>query len=83
MEFVAEIDIMPHTELLDPQGNAVLQNMKYLDIHGVLNVRIGRHVTMAVEAGSAEEAREKVEVACQKLLANQIMESYQYILNPK
>jgi phosphoribosylformylglycinamidine (FGAM) synthase PurS component len=38
---------------------------------------------MAVEAGSAEEAREKVEVACQKLLANQIMESYQYILNPK
>ncbi|MEY3194038.1 MAG: phosphoribosylformylglycinamidine synthase subunit PurS [Bacteroidota bacterium] len=83
MEFVAEIDIMPHTELLDPQGSAVLHNMKYLDIHGVLNVRIGRHVTMVVEAQSEEEAREKVEAACQKLLANQIMESYHYVLIAK
>jgi phosphoribosylformylglycinamidine synthase len=68
---------------LDPQGSAVLHNMKYLDIHGVLNVRIGRHVTMVVEAQSEEEAREKVEAACQKLLANQIMESYHYVLIAK
>lgn len=76
MKFIAEIDIMPHRELLDPQGKAVVNNMKHLEISGVQDVRIGRHVSMALEAGSEVEARQKVETACQKLLANLIMETY-------
>ncbi|MBL7806469.1 MAG: phosphoribosylformylglycinamidine synthase subunit PurS [Saprospiraceae bacterium] len=76
MKFIAEIDIMPHRELLDPQGKAVVNNMKHLEISGVQDVRIGRHVTMSLEANSETEARQKVETACQKLLANLIMETY-------
>jgi phosphoribosylformylglycinamidine synthase PurS subunit len=76
MKFIAEIDIMPHRELLDPQGKAVVNNMKHLDISGVQDVRIGRHVSMTLEAGTEAEARQKVETACQKLLANLIMETY-------
>ena len=76
MKFIAEIDSMPHRELLDPQGKAVVNNMKHLEISGVQDVRIGRHVSMALEAGSEAEARQKVETACQKLLANLIMETY-------
>lgn len=67
---------MPHRELLDPQGKAVVNNMKHLEISGVQDVRIGRHVSMTLEAGSEAEARQKVETACQKLLANLIMETY-------
>ena len=78
MKFVAEIDIMPHKELLDPQGKTVVNNMKHLDLNGITDVRIGRHVRMALEANSEAEARQKVDTACQKLLANPIMESYTY-----
>lgn len=80
MKFSAEIDIMPHDGLLDPQGKAVLNNLKHLHLSDVSDVRIGRHVTIKLEAGTEDEAREKVETACQKLLANQIMENYRYEL---
>lgn len=82
MEFIAEIDIMPHRELLDPQGKAVVNNMKHLDLSGIHDVRIGRHVRMTLEANSETEARQKVETACQKLLANLIMETYTFSIKP-
>jgi len=80
MKFIAEIDIMPHRELLDPQGKAVVNNMKHLDLSGIHDVRIGRHVSMMLEANSETEAREKVDTACKKLLANLIMETYTFDL---
>lgn len=80
MKFIAEIDIMPHRELLDPQGKAVVNNMKHLDLAGIQDVRIGRHVSISLEAGSEAEARQKVDIACQKLLANLIMETYTFEL---
>jgi len=78
MKFIAEIDIMPHRELLDPQGKAVVNNMKHLDLTGIHDVRIGRHVSMTLDANSETEARQKVDTACQKLLANLIMETYSF-----
>jgi phosphoribosylformylglycinamidine synthase len=80
MKYSAEIDIMPHDGLLDPQGKTVLNNLKHLHLSDVSDVRIGRHVSMQFEANGAEEAHEKVETACQKLLANLIVETYRYEL---
>lgn len=76
MKFIAEIKVMPHKELLDPQGKTVRNNLRFIDLEGVADVRIGKHIVMELEADSQEEATEKVEKACQKLLANPIMESY-------
>lgn len=80
MKFTAQIDIMPHAELLDPQGKAVLLGLEHLGLHQVADVRIGKHITLALEAENEAVAWEKVETACQKLLANLIMESYSYQL---
>lgn len=80
MKFIAEIDIMPHKELLDPQGKAVVNNLKHLDLSDISDVRVGRHVSMTLEAANEAEAKQKVETACQKLLANAIMETYAYHL---
>ncbi|MDX2135255.1 MAG: phosphoribosylformylglycinamidine synthase subunit PurS [Saprospiraceae bacterium] len=82
MRFTAEITIMPHPELLDPQGKTVLNNLGHLDLSGVTDVRIGRHVAMQLDAASEEEARRTVEQACQKLLANPIVETFRYHLHP-
>jgi phosphoribosylformylglycinamidine synthase len=71
---------MPHKELLDPQGKAVSHNLKSLNIHEVEDVRIGKHITLTLEAETEEAAREIVDTACRKLLANLIMESFAFEL---
>ena len=71
---------MPLKEILDPQGKAVTGSMKNLDLSEIQNVRIGKHVTLEIEAESEAIAREKVDTACKKLLANLIMESYEFEL---
>ncbi len=78
MRFKAEIDVMPLEALLDPQGKAVSNSMKNIGLPEIDGVRIGRHIRLFVEAPSMEVATEKVEESCKKLLANQIMESYEY-----
>lgn len=80
MKFNAHINVMPQKALLDPQGRAVTSSMKNLNLSEIGNVRIGKHITLDVEAGSEQEAREKVDTACKKLLANPIMETYEFQL---
>mgnify|MGYP006184082159 CR=1 FL=1 len=80
MIFRAEINVMPLKELLDPQGRAVAKNMKNLNLSEITDVRIGKHIHLQVEADNEQQAREKVEMACKKLLANPVMEYYEYEL---
>jgi len=78
MKFRAEIDVMPLKALLDPQGKAVTGSMKNLGLPEIENVRIGKHITLEIEAASKDAASIKVDEACKKLLANQIMEFYEF-----
>lgn len=80
MKFLAEIDVMPLKEILDPQGKAVTGSMKNLGLTEIQHVRIGKHITLEVEAENEVDARAKVDEACKKLLANLIMESYDFEL---
>ena len=68
MKFKAEIEIMPLKSLLDPQGKAVSASMKNIDLAEIDNVRIGKHITLDVEADSLEVAESKVDIACKKIL---------------
>ncbi len=81
MKFKAEIDVMPHDALLDPQGKAVTNSMKNIGLAEIDGVRIGKHIRLFVEADSKALAEEKVDEACKKMLANQIMESYVFSLS--
>ena len=80
MKFKANIDIMPHEALLDPQGKAVTQSMGNLGLDEISNVRIGKHITLFVDADNEELASSKVKDACTKLLCNQIMENFTFEL---
>ena len=71
---------MPKKEILDPQGKAVTGSMKNLGLTEIQNVRIGKHISLEIEADSAETAHNKVDQACKNLLANLIMESYSFSL---
>lgn len=80
MKFHASIEIMPHKVLLDPQGKAVTSGLQNLGMNQIDNVRVGKHITLEIEADDKASAEAKVEEACKKLLANQIMESFEYQL---
>lgn len=80
MKFLAEINVMPQKEILDPQGKAVLIGLQNLGINQVAGVRIGKHITLSVDASSEAEANEVVTNACKKLLANLIMEEFEFTL---
>lgn len=76
--FNASIQVMPHDNLLDPQGKAVSGSMKNLNLAEITNVRIGKHITLQVEAKDKKTAEAKVDEACKKLLANLVMEKYSF-----
>ena len=78
MTFTAQVKVMPLKELLDPQGKAVTESLHNLGLTSVDNVRIGKRVTLSIDAANEAEANEKTELACKKLLANQVMESYSF-----
>jgi len=80
MKFKANIDIMPLEALLDPQGKAVSQSMGNLGLNVISNVRIGKHITLFVDAEDKNQAKNKVDEACEKLLCNKIMENYSFLL---
>lgn len=80
MKFKAHIDVMPLEALLDPQGKAVSNNMGNLGLSEIENVRIGKHITLEIDAADEAEASSKVDKACKELLCNQIMENYNFEL---
>ena len=78
MTYTVQVKVMPLKDLLDPQGKAVTNSMKSIGLPEIDGVRIGRHIRLFVEADSKAAAEEKVTLACQKMLANQIMESFHF-----
>jgi phosphoribosylformylglycinamidine synthase PurS subunit len=77
MTYTVAINVMPLKDLLDPQGKAVLGGLHNLGLKQVGDVRIGKRITLQVAADSAEAALEIGQQAASKLLANQVMESFE------
>ncbi len=82
MRYVARIIITLRPSILDPQGKATLQGLRELGYREVQQLRIGKFIEMHVEASSEEVAREIVKDACDRLLANPVMEDYTFELEP-
>ena len=80
MKYTAHINVMPLKELLDPQGKAVNNSLHNLGLTSVNDVRIGKHISLHVDAVSKDEAEKITREACKKLLANQVMEAFDFTL---
>ena len=76
MTYSVHIKVMPLKDLLDPQGKAVLGGLGSMGLHSIEDVRIGKHITLQVNADSPEQAKEIAEEASKKLLANPVMEYF-------
>lgn len=82
-QYVAHVTVTLRRSILDVQGKTVEHALHSLHMPALGNVRIGKHIEVMVQAPDKERATELVNDACQKLLANPVMEDYHIeILEP-
>jgi phosphoribosylformylglycinamidine synthase PurS subunit len=77
MSYTVQVKVMPLKDLLDPQGKAVKGGLTNLGLKGVEDIRIGKNITLQIEAESADAAKAIADEAAKKLLANPVMEYYE------
>lgn len=82
MTYTVQVKVMPLKELLDPQGKAVMGGLENLGLaNNIQDVRIGKNITLQVEANTPDEAKTIAEEASKKLLANPVMEYFEVSIN--
>ena len=81
MTYTAQVKVMPLKELLDPQGKAVMGGLGNLGLNAVQDVRVGKNITLQIEADTADDAKRIAEEAAKKLLANPVMEYFEIAVN--
>jgi phosphoribosylformylglycinamidine synthase PurS subunit len=74
--FRLEIRVMPRASLLDPQGQAVTRALHALGFDAVVDVRIGKHLVLQLDAATPEEAASRARAMCDRLLANPVTEDF-------
>lgn len=76
--FKAEIKVTLKKTVVDPQGLTIKHSLESLGFKGISEVRIGKFVSVEVEAGDKAGAEGKVKEMCRKLLANPIIEEFSF-----
>ena len=79
MRYVARLHVRPKQEIRDPQGEAVAGALRSLGVD-VANVRTGKELIVTFDAASEDAANDAVRTMGQELLANPVIEVYEYEL---
>lgn len=72
----ARILVTLKTGVLDPQGKAIEAALKSFGIEAIEGVRQGKVFDIEVAAPDREGAESTLKTACEKLLANTVVENY-------
>ena len=75
---IARVIVVPKPVVNDPQGLTVKQGLASLGFREVTDVRIGKYIEVNLEGSSEHEARRRVEEMCRQLLANHVIEDFQF-----
>ena len=78
MLYVANIYVTLKSTVNDPQGNTIVQGLKSLGFSGVQDVRMGKYLTVQLEASDIAQATASVDDMCNQLLANPVIETYRF-----
>lgn len=78
--FKAKVIIKRRPSILDPQGKAVEKGAQHLGLSNIKDTRIGKFIEFTVDTADESSARSEVDEYCRKLLANLIMEDYEFTL---
>ena len=76
----ARITITLKSGVLDPQGKAIANVLGALGFDGIEGVRQGKYIELDLDESDPARARDQIERMCEKLLANTVIENYQFEL---
>ena len=79
--YFAHINVMLRPLVNDPQGLAVRDGLHALGFEGVTAVRVGKRIDVTLDAASAAAAEEQVHQMCDRLLANAVIEDYEFTVS--
>mgnify|MGYP001315433208 CR=1 FL=1 len=63
-------------DVLDPQGKVVQNTLINMGMHNLKSIRQGKNFEIEVNETDPNEAKEKIDIMCKKLLVNLIIEDY-------
>jgi phosphoribosylformylglycinamidine synthase PurS subunit len=72
----ARVTVTLKNGVLDPQGKAIEGALRSLGIEGVASVRQGKTFDIELDATDRALADQALVAACEKLLANTVVENY-------
>lgn len=81
--YKAKIYVTLRPSILDPKGKASHQALQSLGMHAITGVRMGKLIELDITADNEEQAHVLATDACEKLLANTVMEDYTIQISPK
>ena len=76
----AKVYITLKNGILDPQGKTIHHGLEMLGFTGIREVRAGKFIELFFDSVSREQAQQAVEKACKKLLANPVIENYEFVV---
>ena len=74
----ARVTIFYKDSVFDPQGNTLAQSLRRVGFGKVGEVRVGKVVDLQLSHSSRSEAEGDLRKMCEELLANPVIEAYQY-----
>ena len=78
--FEAKVSIRLRPSVLDPAGEAIKSAAIKLGVDGINSLRIGKLIEVTLEANEEKDAKEKIELLCDRLFANKVIEDFHYDL---
>lgn len=72
----ARVVVTLKSGVLDPQGKAIEGALSSLGVEGIASVRQGKIFDIELTAGDPKAAQDALKSACEKLLANTVIENY-------
>ncbi|MEC8096817.1 phosphoribosylformylglycinamidine synthase subunit PurS [Synechococcus sp. A15-28] len=74
--YQARVLVRLRPSVLDPAGEATRGAAERLGVEGISKLRIGKAVELELDAPDAEEARRRLELLSDRLLANPVIEDW-------
>ena len=74
--------VTPKAGVVDPQGAVIERALPALGHADVHSIRVGRYITLEVDAEDLDKTKADVDDMCRRLLANPIIEDYRFEILP-
>ena len=79
-QFEVKVFVKLRPSVLDPAGEAIKSASSKLGVQGIKTLRIGKLIEVTLEGNEEEDIRKKIELLCDRLFANKVIEDYEYSL---